>query len=290
MKLIKTMLTVGAALSLLALAGCSSATSHDATPEDPAAAPLTLLDFTGGVDQANWENTGGWQNSATDFPDLAIVDTGAQAYRANNYLFGGNGTTSWVDGTNGTTLYPATKELAFHLRVHFNDESGGDSQDSHVLMNFKNLDLSKLSKYTGLTFAIRVPKFSESDYVKNTGFTVLIRKRTADNENTAVYLANLGDGDAGQGLIGNVDGSKSDWAYWGNGNLVVVKVPFDFFTVPGWLGGPGNEPAGADTIAKALAAGTVFNSIDFDFRFNADGSSYSEDVDYPAYVSNVGLY
>ncbi|HTH14485.1 MAG TPA: hypothetical protein VMB23_08815 [Spirochaetia bacterium] len=292
MKLLSTALSAGLVAAALAFTGCSSATTNNPAPVADTGKSSQVVSLPTnwtalGTSSSTATLAGGYQNSIATLPVPTFVQTGDQSYRSMVYASGGAGTTAWVT----SPLYAATSELKTVLKLHYSgsDRTKVGTADSHVLINFGNLDLSTLSTKTGVTFAVRVPHLSANDFVHNTGFSVLVRKRTTTDENAAVYVANLGGNDNNAGTIGTTNGGQSDWVYWGDENLFVFKVPFDFFVVPGWFSSD-SEPSKASTIAAALTAGTVFNSIDLDFRFNAAGSSYSDDVEYPCYVSGLALY
>jgi hypothetical protein len=292
MKLLSTALSAGLVAAALAFSGCSSATTNNPAPAaDTGKSSQVVALPTGwtalGTSSSTATVAGGYQNSIATLPVPTFVQTGDQSYRSMVYALGGSGTTAWVT----SPLYPATSEFKTTLKLHYSgsDRTNTNTADSHLLINFGNLDLSSLSTKTGVTFAVRVPHLSANDFVHNTGFSVLVRKRTTADENAAVYVANLGGDDDTAGTIGTTNGGQSDWVYWGNENLFVFKVPFNFFVVPGWWSAT-KEPSNAATIADALTAGTVFNSIDLDFRFNAAGSAYTDDVEYPCYVSGLALY
>jgi hypothetical protein len=276
-----------AAAVLLVLAGCSSATGNSKNngpdPVNTVTASLTTpSDWAGGGSTSTATLAAGYQNTATGFA-LTTASQGAQAYRAMNFATDGSGTTAWVDGTGATPLFPAATELKGTVAVSIPDPT--TNGDAHVVLDVKNLDLSQLGSHTGITFAVQLP-----DFGGNTGLGVLVRQSSPTNPNVAVYEALLGGDDDGAGTISKTDGSSADWVYWGNHNLFVFKVPFDFFTVPGWLGGASSEPGAATSISAALTAGAAFNSIGLDFRFNNAGSAYSATTPYTIYVSPVAYY
>jgi hypothetical protein len=297
MKSFSQWMAVGLVAAGIALVGCSSATTDtSATPADttdhgPAAPALMLQDFEGAV-SSDWILDSGYQNSVAtaSYPALATEALPASGYRTFGFLNGSHGATAWHP-----TGFAGGKALKFTLKSVL--PTGANGADSHVVLNLTNQSLGTLGTYQGLTFLIKVPKADANDFIQNIGFSVLIRQRTAAtasvtaNDNTAVYIANVSSGTMNDdGLtIGNQSGSDSDWTYFGDGAVFAIKVPFDYFRVPGWWSA-NSEPGKATSIATALTAGAVFNSVDFDFRFNKPGSTYTENHDYTAYLDSVGLY